>query len=96
MILNANGSAFAIASVGTTTEFGGLDLQINYVPDATQLAQLRDPVAARKQVVALMAAMLESYPELRAGFRGIWVRAEQGNATVFALDLPMEQINLTE
>ncbi|MGB7191068.1 MAG: hypothetical protein WBD10_13080 [Acidobacteriaceae bacterium] len=92
MILNANGSAFSITSVGTTTEFGGLDLEINYVPDATQIAQLRDPVAARKQVVALMAAMLESYPELRAGFHGIWVRAQQGNAPAFALDLPMNQI----
>lgn len=92
MMLNASGSAFAIASVSTTTEFGGLDLQINYEPDATQLAQLRDPVAARKQVVALMAAMLESYPELREAFRGIWVRAQQGEGTVFALDLPMSQI----
>lgn len=96
MMLNASGSAFSITSVGTTTEFGGLDLEINYVPDATQMAQLRDPVAARKQAVALMTAVLESYPELRAGFHGIWVRAEQGNATVFALDLPMEQINTTE
>lgn len=96
MMLNASGSAFSITSVGTTTEFGGLDLEINYVPDATQMAQLRDPVAARKQAVALMTAVLESYPELRAGFHGIWVRAEQGNATVFALDLPMEQINNTE
>jgi len=94
--LNASGSAFSIASVSTTTEFGGLDLVVNYVPDATQLAQLRDPVAARKQVVALMTAMLESYPELRAGFHGIWVRAQQGNAAVFALDLPMEQIHSTQ
>lgn len=93
MMLNANGSAFSIASVSTTTEFGGLDLQINYIPDATQLAQLRDPVAARKQVVAVMTAMLESYPELRSGFHGIWVRAVQGNAAVFALDLPMDQIH---
>ena len=96
MMLNANGSAFSIASVSTTTEFGGLDLQVNYIPDARQMAELRDPVAARKQVVALMTAMLESYPELRAGFHGIWVRAEQGNSSVFALDLPMEQIHSTQ
>lgn len=39
-----------------------------------------------------MAAMLESYPELRAAFRGIWVRAQPGDAVVFALDLPMSRI----
>jgi len=92
MILNANGSAFAVTAVGTTTEFGGLDLEISYTPDARQLTQLRNPVEARAQVVAVMRAMLASYPELRSAFRGIWVRANQGNATVFALDLPMAQI----
>ncbi|MFZ0661576.1 MAG: hypothetical protein WAM66_02700 [Acidobacteriaceae bacterium] len=92
MMLDANGSAFEITAVGTTTEFGGLDLEVNYTPNAAQLVQLRDPVAARKQVVAVMTALAMAYPELRSAFRGIWVRANQGNASVFALDLPMNQI----
>jgi hypothetical protein len=39
-----------------------------------------------------MKGLLETYPELRPAFHGIWVRANQGNAQVFALDLPMNQI----
>ena len=92
LMLDANGSAFEITAVGTTTEFGGLDLEVNYTPNAAQLAQLRDPVAARTQVIAVMNALVMAYPELRSAFRGIWVRANQGNASIFALDLPMNQI----
>jgi hypothetical protein len=92
MMLDANGSAFQVMTVGTTVEFGGLDLEVHYTPNPAQLAQLRDPVSARRQVVAVMTALLTDYPELRSGFHGIWVRAVQGNAVVFALDLPMNQI----
>lgn len=92
MMLTAQGSVFTVTSINTTTELGGLDLEVHYTPDATQLAQLRDPVAARKQAVDLMAALLALHPELRLAFRGIWARADQGNASVYALDLPMNQI----
>lgn len=92
MMLDANGSAFAIRSIGTTTEFGTLDLEVRYEPNSAQLAELRDPVAARKQMIAVMNALLTDYPELRSAFHGIWVRAISGNASVFALDLPMNQI----
>ena len=92
MMLDANGSAFEITSIDTTTEFGGLDLQVRYQPNPQQLAELRDPVAARKQMITVMNALLTDYPELRSAFHGIWVRAISGNAAVFALDLPMNQI----
>lgn len=92
MMLNANGSSFEIMRVGTTTTFGTLDLEVDYQPSTTQAAQLRDPTAARSQVVAVMSALLTQYPGLRLAFHGLWVRANQGNATVFALDLPMNQI----
>jgi hypothetical protein len=92
LMLNAGGTMFQITSVSTTTEFGSLDLEVNYTPNPAQLAELRDPVSARKQVLQVMTALLETYPELRSGFHGIWVRANQGNASVFALDLPMNQI----
>jgi len=83
---------FQITGMGTTTEFGGLDLEVRYTPNPTQLAALRNPVSARTQVVQVMKGLLETYPELRPAFHGIWVRANQGNAQVFALDLPMNQI----
>ncbi|MBA2680774.1 MAG: hypothetical protein H0U76_20565 [Ktedonobacteraceae bacterium] len=40
----------------------------------------------------MMTALLIQHPDLRAGFRGVWMRADEGNASVYALDLPMDQI----
>lgn len=92
MMLNAQGSTFQLTSISTTTALGGFDLEVHYIPNAAQLAQLRDPVAARKQVIDVMTGLLALHPELRAAFRGIWVHADQGNASVYALDLPMSDI----
>lgn len=92
MALNAQGSAFQITEIDTTGALGGLDLDVHYTPDAAHLALLRNPVAARKQVIEVMTALLTQHPELRAAFRGIWVHADQGNASIYALELPMDQI----
>lgn len=92
MILNVNGSTFEIMSAATTTTFGTFDLEVQYQPSTAQLALLHNPTTARSQVVSVMSALLTQYPELRSAFHGIWVRANQGNATIFALDLPMDQI----
>jgi hypothetical protein len=92
MTLNAGSSAFTVTAIGTTTTFGPLDLDVHYTPDPTQASQLRDPPAARKQVTDIMSALLELHPELQGAFHGIWVHADQGNATLFALELPMNQI----
>jgi hypothetical protein len=35
---------------------------------------------------------LRLHPELRSAFHGIWVHANQGTSSLFALELPMEQI----
>lgn len=90
--LSVNGATFQLSAVDTTTQFGGLDLDVHYTPDATQLAQLRNPPEARKQVVDIMNALLALHPELHNAFHGMWVHADQGNVSVFALELPMEQI----
>lgn len=91
-MLNVHGSNFELMSIGTTTTFGGLDLEVHYTPSTAQLAQLRDPATARQQVVDVMSALLAAHPEMRQAFRGIWMRADQGNVSIFALDLPMNQI----
>lgn len=93
MMLNANGSTYHITAINTTTEFGGFDLEVHYNPDANQLAQLHDPVAARKQALDVMTALLALHPEFRGAFHGIWVQADQGNASVYSLELPMDQIS---
>lgn len=91
--LAASGSSFALTNVDTTTALGPLDLDVHYTPDPAQAAQLRDPPAARNQMLAVMTALLAQHPELRTAFHGMWVHADQGNATVFALELPMDGIS---
>lgn len=95
MALNAGASTFSVRTVGISTEFGGLDLEVRYVPNAAQLAELSQPVAARKQAIQVMTALLERHPDLRAAFHGVWVQAEQGSASIYALELPMDQIAAT-
>lgn len=90
--LNAQGSAVTVTAINTTTAFGGLDLDLHYTPDPAQVAQLRSPTAARKQVTDVMTALLTQHPELKQAFHGIWAHAEQGNSDLFALELPMDQI----
>jgi hypothetical protein len=86
-------SAYTVTAIDTTTELGGLDLDVHYTPDPTQAAQLQNPPQAREQVTGIMAALLELHPELTKAFHGIWVKADQGNASLFALELPMNQIS---
>lgn len=92
IVLNVNGSPFEITAIDTTTALGGYDLEFYYTPSDAQTSQLRDPAAARKQVLDVMTGLLAVHPELRDAFRGIWAHAQNGNASVFALDLPMDQI----
>lgn len=93
MLLNAQGTTFNVTAIDTTTEFGGLDLDVHYKPDPAQGAQLRTPEAARRQVSEVMTAILTRHPELKQAFHGIWAHADQGNADLFALELPMDQIS---
>lgn len=92
MLLNANGTSFNLSNVGTTTEFGGLDLDLHYTPSAMQASQLNSPASARQQVTVLMTELLRQNPELRQAFHGIWAHADQGQASLFSLELPMDQI----
>jgi hypothetical protein len=90
--VNSPAGAFQVTAVDTTTAFGGLDLEVHYTPDPSQAAQLHDPPSARKQVVGVMTALLAAHPELHDAFHGIWIHADQGTASLFALEMPMDQI----
>jgi hypothetical protein len=92
MTFYAQGQLITVSTIDTSTELGGLDLDVHYAPDPTQAALLRDPMAARGQVTAVMGALLKMHPELQGAFHGIWVHADQGASTLFALELPMNQI----
>jgi hypothetical protein len=90
--IDAHGSTFKIAAIETTSALGSLDLDVHYLPDTSQAQQLRDPMAARGQMIGLMTALLEQHPQLRSAFHGIWVHADQGNTSIFALEVPMSGI----
>lgn len=90
-ILSSDGS-FTVTSISATDVLGPLDLDVQYSPDAMQAGQLANPVMSRKQVTAAMVALLAQHPELRAAFHGIWMQAEQGGSSTYALELPMNQI----
>lgn len=92
MSLSTPGGTFTVTAVDTTTAFEKLDLDVHYTPDASQAAQLTDPQLARTQATGIMSALVNAHPELMAAFHGIWVHAEQGTGTLFALELPMDQI----
>ncbi|MES2220899.1 MAG: VWA domain-containing protein [Acidobacteriota bacterium] len=92
MPLNVHGATFQVTGMQPTTELGPWDLEVHYTPDPAHQAQLRDPAAARQQVIDVMTALLQQNPGLREAFHGMWVRAYEGDASLFALDLPMEQI----
>jgi hypothetical protein len=42
--------------------------------------------------VNLMKSILTMHPGLRTAFHGLWVYADSNGATLFALELPMDQI----
>ncbi|MFP5205466.1 MAG: hypothetical protein ACLGSH_08935 [Acidobacteriota bacterium] len=87
--INAHGTTFHVTAVDTTTALGPLDLDVHYAPDPAQVAELRSPPVARQQVVTLMAGILAQHPELQNAFHGMWLHADQGGASLFALELPM-------
>lgn len=89
---SANGQPYEITRLDTSTQLGPLDFVIHYQPNAQEAAQLRDPTQARQQVLALMSGMLAVHPGLRTAFHGLWVYADSNGATLFALELPMNQI----
>jgi hypothetical protein len=92
MTIRAQGAIITLTAIDTTTALGGLDLDVNYAPDSTQAAELRDPSSARRQVTSVMSELLRLHPEVQWAFHGIWVHAEQGPSSLFALELPMNQI----
>jgi len=93
LMIGGQGSVFQVTNIDTTTTFGPLDLEVQYIPDAMQAPQLHDPPTARKQVTQVMAALLTLHPELHDAFHGIWVHADQGSFSLFSLELPMDQID---
>lgn len=90
MSIRAGETTFNITSVSTSTEFGGLDLDLHYVASP---AEAQSPSIRYQRVTSLMAELVREHPELREAFHGIWAHTENGNAGQYALELPMTQIS---
>jgi hypothetical protein len=90
--ISVNGSTYQVTGIETSSALGSLDLEVNYSPSPAQAGQLRDPPSARKQVMDVMTSILALHPEVHDAFHGIWVHANQGDASLFSLELPMDQI----
>ena len=84
----ANGTEkFSITDIHTDGSLGGLDLIIRYA-----VQNVQDPVATRRQNIAVMHLMLQDHPELRQAFHGLWVYAVAPGQDPFGIELPMSQI----
>ncbi|MGC2163185.1 MAG: hypothetical protein WA634_14835 [Silvibacterium sp.] len=87
MVVSAGGESLEVTGLRTENFAGGLDLVVDY-----KAKNVAGPVATREQIVELMKAMLAQHPELRAGFHGLWIYANNENGQPFAIELPMNQI----
>ncbi|MFZ0661564.1 MAG: hypothetical protein WAM66_02640 [Acidobacteriaceae bacterium] len=87
LVVQAGGQSLELTGLRTQSFQGALDLAVDY-----KAKDVSGPVATRTQIVELMKAMLARYPELRAGFHGLWVYAHADTGQPFAIELPMNQI----
>jgi hypothetical protein len=87
MVLASGTQKFSITDLHTDGSLGGLDLVIRYAAQ-----NVSDPVAARAQNISVMHLMLQTHPELRQAFHGLWVYAVAPGQDPFGIELPMGQI----
>lgn len=87
MTLVVGGQAVDVTQVGTSDALGGLDLVLHY-----NAKNVTDLAATRKQNIAVMQAMLETHPELKSAFHGLWVYAVAPGQAPFGIELPMGQV----
>ncbi len=75
---------FAVTGLRPDADLGPLDLRVD-----TKVPSVADPVAARKDALVLMAALLKDHPGLRANFHGLWVYETTPAGQTFAVEQPM-------
>jgi hypothetical protein len=88
MVVTEGNQTYSISDLHTDGSLGGLDLVIRYA--ATNVG---DPVATRARNLEVMKATLAAHPELREGFHGLWVFAEDPPERPFGNELAMSDIH---
>ncbi len=84
MMVSAEGQSFAVTGLRADGSLGSLDLRVD-----TRVQSVADPVAARKDALTLMAALLHEHPELRENFHGLWVYESTPTGQTFAVEQPV-------
>lgn len=84
MQLTTGTQTFAVTGLRADATLGSLDLRVD-----VQAQSVADPVAARKDAIALMEALLQQHPDLRTSFRGLWVYQTTATGQTFAVEQPM-------
>ncbi len=87
MLLPVEGQTFSITGLRADATLGALDLRVD-----TRALSVADPVAARKDALALMAALLKQHPELRSNFHGLWVYESTSGGQTFAVEQPISAL----
>lgn len=84
MELPVDNQTFAVTGLRADGTLGALDLRVD-----VRVPSVADPVAARKDALTLMAALLHQHPELRSNFHGLWVYETTAAGQTFAVEQPM-------
>ncbi len=84
MELPAGDQTFAVTALRPDGTLGTLELRVD-----AKVQSVADPVAARKDALTLMAALLKDHPELRGNFHGFWVYETTAAGQTFAVEQPM-------
>ncbi len=81
---DAGEASVAVTALHADATLGALDLRVDAKVDS-----VADPVAARKEALSLMTALLKQHPELRSNFHGLWVYESTAAGQTFAVEQPM-------
>ncbi len=82
--LPAGDQTFAVTGLRPDGTLGTLELRVD-----AKAQSVADPVAARKDALDLMAALLKEHPDLRENFHGLWVYQTTAGGQTFAVEQPM-------
>jgi hypothetical protein len=87
-MLLANGAqSFQVTGLRIDDGLGALDLRVD-----VRAMSVADPVAARKDALSVMAALLAAHPGMRIAFHGLWVYETTAAGQSVAIEQPMSAL----
>jgi hypothetical protein len=87
MLLVNGAQSFQVTGLRLDDGLGALDLRVD-----VRAMSVADPVAARKDALAVMAALLAAHPGMRTAFHGFWVYETTAAGQSVAIEQPMSAL----